>query len=182
MATLYVNTSTSGFSPTQVAPNMLNWKTGKQVIDLNAGSGTNGYFKWLTISLAGTTYTNTPLTFVFHGRGYIVPSIVTIQFASANSADPALSYFLVEGHFRNFYAKKTATSTWDFFVQKAEAYDNCSIVDFNKNISYDSKKLTFKNEIVTALPSGYVTAANNNPIVVSSAQPTGPNAMIWIKG
>ena len=51
----------------------------------------------------------------------------------------------------------TSGSTTSIYVKKSEAYDQLGVLEFLKD-SYDAFTVTWKNEFVSSLPSGYKTA------------------------
>ena len=51
----------------------------------------------------------------------------------------------------------TSGSTTSIYVKKSEAYDQLGVLEFLKD-SYDEFTVTWKNEFVSSLPSGYKTA------------------------
>lgn len=123
----------------------------------SAGSGTSGYFKVCTIKNT-KTYDNQPLTLIITERGRRTAMKVTIAFVNYNSTDPALNYFFCEGTNYGAYLVKSATSTWDLYVTKAEGYDNLCVADMWRHPAYNTSITWHDNAYVTALPSGYYTA------------------------
>ena len=118
-------------------------------------TGTNGYIKFATINLAGTTYQNQPIRIAIAQRGRY--GSFKLCFASANSADPTVEQFVKTGQI-NVYIHKSATSTWDLYLKKSEAYDDIDVTVY-ENGSHNSFKFTWVDTLVSALPSGYVTAS-----------------------
>lgn len=118
-------------------------------------SGTNGYVKFATIDLTGTTYQNQPIRIAIAQRGRY--GSFKLRFASANSADPAVEQFVKTGQIE-VYIHKKATSTWDLYLKKTEAYDDIDVTVY-ENGSHNSFKFTWVDTLVSALPSGYVTAS-----------------------
>ena len=117
--------------------------------------GTNGYIKFATINLAGTTYQNQPIRIAIAQRGRY--GSFKLRFASVNSADPTAEQFVKTGQIE-VYIHKSATSTWDLYLKKSEAYDDIDVTVY-ENGSHNSFKFTWVDTLVSALPSGYVTAS-----------------------
>lgn len=118
-------------------------------------SGTNGYIKFATINLAGTTYQNQPIRIAIAQRERY--GSFKLRFASVNSADPTVEQFVKTGQIE-VYIHKSATSTWDLYLKKSEAYDDIDVTVY-ENGSHNSFKFTWVDTLVSALPSGYVTAS-----------------------
>ena len=118
-------------------------------------SGTNGYVKFATIDLTGTTHQNQPIRIAIAQRGRY--GSFKLRFASVNSADPAVEQFVKTGQIE-VYIHKKATSTWDLYLKKSEAYDDIDVTVY-ENGSHNSFKFTWVDTLVSALPSGYVTAS-----------------------
>lgn len=127
----------------------------------NANSGTSGYLKIATIKIT-TTYQNVPIQIVLTQRGRVGAATVHIIFNGANSTDPTLKSFFYEtiNDTYNIYIVKSATSTWDLYIQKSEAYDSVGILDYSTNLYYMTPKVEWKNEFAASVPSGYTAAYN----------------------
>ncbi len=140
-----------------------------------AGAGSSGYFLLAQIVIKGT-YQNQPISLSVVNRNGI-PSTVWITFANANNTNPGLSKFSKSGS-AEFYIVKSATSTWNLYVKKAEAYDNLSVTEFEKGSYMGSTDVTWKSSYVTSLPSGYVTAAQT----IATAEWCYNNDVTYING
>lgn len=81
-------------------------------IAMCSGGGKYQYFKIATIKIT-SSYINRPIVFELSGRGKLF-SLVTIRFASTSSNDPTLEVFQTNQD-RDFYIKKTGTSTWEVY-------------------------------------------------------------------
>lgn len=132
-------------------------KQGSYVHYTRGTSGTAGYARIATIKV-NTNYANVPIEFKLLQRR-LTPAVYSITFANADSTDPALSTFYHYNITTPAYLVKTTTSTWDFYVQKSEAYDGISVVELN-NSKYmeDAVTITWQSDQVSTLPSGYVTS------------------------
>ena len=118
-------------------------------------SGTKGYIKFATINLAGTTYQNQPIRIAIAQRGRY--GSFKLRFASESSTDPTVEQFVKTGQIE-VYIHKSATSTWDLYLKKSEAYDDIDVTVY-ENGSHNSFKFTWVDTLVSALPSGYITAS-----------------------
>lgn len=117
--------------------------------------GTNGYVKFATIDLTGTTYQNQPIRIAIAQRGRY--GSFKLRFASVNSADPAVEQFVKTGQIE-VYIHKSATSTWDLYLKKSEAYDDIDVTVY-ENGSHNSFKFTWVDTLVSTLPTGYTSAS-----------------------
>lgn len=94
---------------------VLNGKLDKNTaggIAMCGGGGKYQYFKIATIKIT-SSYVNRPIVFELSGRGKFF-SLITIRFASTSSNDPILEVFQTNQD-RDFYMKKTGTSTWEVY-------------------------------------------------------------------
>lgn len=120
--------------------------------------GKTGYicFAQLTVT---ETYANNPLEFVLLRRGASTPCKVSIKFVNSNSVDPNISTLVVMGESYNVYAYKSATSTWELYAMKSEAYDILTILTANYphrgiSVTYPGTQVNTKH-----------TTSTNNPVV-----------------
>lgn len=133
---------------------------GGQCIHNAAGtSGSAGYVNIIQIQITGT-YANTPLRFSYIRRGDFSSTDVFISFTNANNTDPVINKFIAKGSNRAIYIVKSATSTFNVYIQKSENYDNIAITAFERNYGHDGNRVTvtFKNSHASSLPSGYKQA------------------------
>lgn len=128
---------------------------GTYVENFAAGHGTSGYIKICTLTIGGT-YQNQPIIFgVIQRTRY---GRIILQFNSSADTKPSgFSIFQSSGNI-NPYIVKTGDSTWDLYIQKSEAYDQIEITELYKGEYQNAITITWKNEIATSLPSGYVSA------------------------
>lgn len=118
--------------------------------------GTAGYLRIATITIGGN-YQNAPIEFKILQRG-TQANTYSIQFTNADSSDPTLAYFYHYGS-RAAYLVKTATSTWDLYVQKTEGYDAVTVTKLEKR--YDiATTITWRSDQVSSLPTGYTASVN----------------------
>lgn len=146
---------------------------------MHEGSGTSGqtgYVRLATLKIVAT-YTNMPTVIRYINRGRM-PVDVVIRFKNANTTDPELDFIeqtveLTNYGYQQSFLIKTGTSTWDFIVQKAEAYDGIRILDCQPAYGIT---VAFKNEQLSALPSGYKAATVYYRAMTTS---TVANATTW---
>ena len=127
---------------------------GLTVKSLNGGSGTAGYMHVARITI-GSAYQNQPISFDIQQRNRY--GSIILQFQSANSHDPDLSYIQKRGNIEA-YIVKSSTGVWDLYVQKSEGYDVIEVIDIGKGEYMTLTTIEWKNVTVTTLPTGYITA------------------------
>ena len=138
-------------------PNSINANFGTYSVVCDAAGGTSGYFRYATVKVTGT-YVNGNIRLLIGGRG-ILPTVADIRFANTSGLDPDLGLWY-EGP-RPIYAKKTATSTWDLYIAKEEAYGKTIVTVIGPGqLICGGLVWTWKNEAVSSLPSGYITGTN----------------------
>lgn len=133
-------------------------KQGQYVHSANGGSTTSGYV--LIARLAVTdVYDNQPLEIEFVRRGDASSTKLYVRFQSGNTSDPALGSFRAIGDSSEAYLYKSATSTWDLYIEKTEAYDTIDILSMKAGKYWRARTtITWMNSLVTTLPSGYTQA------------------------
>ncbi|MDU5101149.1 MAG: hypothetical protein E6240_01805 [Clostridium butyricum] len=127
---------------------------GLTVKSLNGGSGTAGYMHVARITI-GSAYQNQPISFDIQQRNRY--GSIILQFQSANSHDPDLSYIQKRGNIEAYMVKSSA-GVWDLYVQKSEGYDVIEVIDMGKGEYMTLTTIEWKNVTVTTLPTGYITA------------------------
>lgn len=134
-------------------------KKGSRVHTAEGTSGTSGYVFIAQITFTGN-YQNQPIymQIVQRDRDF---STLEMRFSNVNSTDPALSIFNKTGGVEA-YLYKSATSTWDLFIKKSEAYDKIDIVDFKKGQYMQYTNITWANTLYEAVPTGSVAAQSGN--------------------
>ena len=128
---------------------------GSWVHRVDAGGGTNGYWKICEIKVTGG-YCNQPTEITYTQRGQNQTCHLYIRFMSMNSSTPVVESLTYRGATSGAYSL-TSGSTTSIYVRKSEAYDQLGILEFLKD-SYNLFTVTWKNEFVSSLPSGYKTA------------------------
>ena len=139
-----------------------------------AGMVSDAYFYAYQIKI-NNAYVNQPIYFRVHQRSRW--GEIWIQWNSIDSNDPTIGSFVKTGNI-NAYIQKSATSTWNLYIQKQEAYDSIAIVQLGIGDYTNSKvTLTLKNTTVTSLPSGYTTASTyTNTMNISGNAATATTA------
>ena len=117
------------------------------------GSGQNWYIKVATITITGS-YVNRPLVFEFVGRGQLY-SVVQILFASVNNTDPGISSFTSSNN-RDFYIRKTATSTWELIAKYSEPWGDIRLCRYFTSNNPSAKVTIGLTNIGTSAPSGLI--------------------------
>ena len=135
----------------------------------SAGSGAAGYYCIAQFKIT-STYLDAPIEIEVCDRGK--PSLTTfsIRFANENSTDPAVSSLTYRGFGLTAYICKSATSTWQLWVQANGTYSaitihsiKCSYMS-KMTISYPETYLSNSN-FETAIASGGSLATNTMAIV-----------------
>lgn len=132
-------------------------------------SGTAGYVLIATIKIKAN-YAGMPLVMELVNRGTtsVTPKLY-IRFKSADTSDPVIETFGYTDKNPGAYLHKSATSTWDLYVQKSEAWDSINILRYHRSEYLEAKlDLTWKNVHATALPDGATAATNISPYASTS--------------
>lgn len=131
---------------------------GTMVHNATGTSGTVGYVNIAEFNLAGTTYQNMPIQLDVFRRRMSMATRLYIWFDPVDSSDPAIAHLGYEGAGTDtdFYIYKSATSTWQLYIKKTEGYDNIGIAEYKTNFSYARHKITFKDVLVSSVPSGAI--------------------------
>lgn len=130
-------------------------------------NGTRGYVKIATLKVLAK-YQNEPLVIELTRRSAETTCTLYIAFASENSADPALGQFKYIGTNYNCYMYKSATSTWDLYVQKSEAYDDIGVLRYHKSPYMSGVSITWTNALVTTPPTGSTVATIGGSVASAS--------------
>lgn len=121
--------------------------------------GSSGYVKIATFTIS-SAYRDCNITVEYTRRGYI-PVRLYIKWANVSSTDPDLSSFRFvhpTSTTCTAFMHKSATSTWDLYIQKAENNDSISIIDCKKPGHMSDVPISWVDEHASSLPSGYVAA------------------------
>lgn len=135
----------------------------------SAGSGAAGYYCIAQIKITNT-YLDAPIEIEVCDRGKVCFTTFSIRFANENSTDPAVSSLTYRGFGLTAYICKSATSTWQLWVQANGTYSaitihsiKCSYMS-KMTISYPETYLSNSN-FETAIASGGSLATNTMAIV-----------------
>lgn len=128
------------------------------VYSTTASSGTVGYQLIATLKIS-KNYQNAPIKFTVTRRRDATPTAISVTFKSVNSSDPELESLQVWGTTAEVWINKSATSTWDLYVQKTEAYDIVEVIEYHKP-PYDSGiSVTFSEVVVSTVPTSAIQAS-----------------------
>ena len=132
-------------------------KNGSMVARETGAIGVNGYVKMIQIKILNN-YANYPIIFEITGRSWTSSNKLYVQFENDSGSDPQLNSFLIDNTPQYKVAiVKSATSTWDIYMQKSEGYGSCNICSmFNTNYVSDRMQITFPDTLVSSLPEGAV--------------------------
>ena len=155
---------------------MKNKMTGGHWVHSSRGtSGTAGYVKLATLTV-NQEYCNSPIRITIAQRKQTMQSELSILFQGVSGKDPAVSSFIYTGGSISAYIVKTATSTWDLYVLKAEAYDVVGVTDFSMNFEHiTAVKVDWIIDTQAAsVPTGYIqaTAAATTTTGTTTAEKT----------
>ena len=121
--------------------------------------GTAGYTKIARITI-GNAYVNACIQIKVIKR-YYEPTTYNIMFKSDAGSDPTV-YTFYHDPYQPAYLVKATTSTWDLYISKV-AYDDITVVDYSLPVyleEYNRITLTWMDEGVATLPSGYIASTN----------------------
>lgn len=142
-----------------------------------ATSSSAGYLKILTLTIVAAN-ADEPTCFKFSFRnGY--PVEVIIRFKTSNELDPTLSALSLSHNYPNatapkVYIAKSATSTWEVYVEKLSTWDVISILDMSVSTKHS---VQFVNEQVSNLPEGATQALDYSGVAKTAETLTGGS---WI--
>ena len=101
-----------------------------------SGEGNSvGYFLIATLKVI-SNYINDDFILEANSRGFGF-SRIQVRFKSDNTTDPTLESYKQEGD-GNWYIAKTATSTWNIYCSKNEAWARCSVTGLSYKSGYIS--------------------------------------------
>lgn len=149
----FVTTGAQTFAGTKTFNSPLIPLGGSYVHSATGTSGTSGYVKIATFKINGT-YQNMPIVIELVDRVRKGSCVLNIQFQNVNSNDPTLATFTFEGVDYNCHLYKSATSTWDLYVQKGEAHGQPTVVRFHKSPYMSKVAVTWTNAHADTIPSG----------------------------
>lgn len=135
-------------------------RTGNRYVCSSPGTaGTAGYVRIATLTHVAAN-ADTPITFVFSRRLEETPMTVHVQFKTdSTTVDPDLKRICYEGSNYGAFLVKSATSTWDLYVQKVSAYDTITMQDWYSSATIKGRlEITFPGDLVSALPTPWYRA------------------------
>lgn len=142
---------------------------GQFVHSAHGASGKQGYVKVAQLKIA-YDYQNTPIEITFARRSDRTPTKLSILFASIETNDPTLENFTYMGSSNTAWMYKSATSTWDLYIQKSEAYDNVGILQYYHPQQDAGINIVWTDAFATQLPSGTVQATISKGYKVGYAE------------
>lgn len=148
--------------------------------------GTPGYIKFAQIEITAA-YVDSPISIGIVQRHKRSPVKLYITFNGGDTTNPTLSnsYFVFDGDddYNIYISSVVGTSKWDLYIEKSEAWDGVTFIDYTANIADMGGKytLTWLNEHANALPEiGYQKATNlNNLTRYNASNSIDPNTTIY---
>lgn len=142
------------------------------------GSGTYQYYKVATLTITDA-HINYPIVFEVSKRNIAISHNVTIIFASTYSTDPNIST-LSTNEDNKWYIKKTATSTWELYVDTENVWSPVIIHRIYGYVIDNGVTVTINGTGVSSIPSdsvgavyrGNVNFANSAGSATSATQAT----------
>ena len=138
----------------------------------SAGAGTNGYLHIASVSV-GASHQNSPIEFKIAQRGRKTMPTLSLSLLNENNNTPGINAFTKDSTDVDAYVKDNGTGVYDIYVKKTESYDRVDIVDYKKGEYLDGTTVTWKDALVTTLPSGTVTASLLGGVSFDKIYPVG---------
>lgn len=135
--------------------NTINNKTNVSYLNFSSGGNTKGFFKIATLQVK-QNYANQNIIFGVNHRehGY---TECRIRFSNAGNTDPGMRSFKQTGTpARAWRIIKTATSTWDLYLAKADVWDGGRVTKFDN--PYGENMLITWSGASADLPEGALVA------------------------
>lgn len=135
--------------------NTINNKTNVSYLNFSSGGNTKGFFKIATLQVK-QNYANQNIIFGVNHRehGY---TECRIRFSNAGNTDPGMGSFKQTGTpARAWRIIKTATSTWDLYLAKADVWDGGRVTKFDN--PYGENMLITWSGASADLPEGALVA------------------------
>lgn len=137
-----------------------------------AGAGTSGYIHIASITINGS-YQNAPIEFKIAQRGKKVQPTLSLSLYNANNTTPGINAFTKDSTEIDAYVKDNTNGVYDIYIKKTESYDRVDVVDFKKGEYMSSTVISWKDALVTALPSGTITASLSGGVTFDKIYPVG---------
>lgn len=135
--------------------NTINNKTNVSYLNFSSGGNTKGFFKIATLQVK-QNYANQNIIFGVNHRGHGYTEC-RIRFSNAGNTDPGMGSFKQTGTpARAWRIIKTATSTWDLYLAKADVWDGGRVTKFDN--PYGENMLITWSGASADLPEGALVA------------------------
>ena len=128
--------------------------------------GSSGYVHLATI-VVYTGYANAPIELTITRRADSQPTKIVVLFNNDDSNDPALRTFSVFGATTDVWIYKSAVSTWELYVKKAESFDEVDVIEHHNPV-YNNITVTWQKDHISTLPDGAVQATVGEFLGVAS--------------
>ena len=128
-----------------------------------------GYLKIATIVIPAS-YMDSPIEFDVITRNADRSTRVSLLFNGGSGNDPSLKSLTKVGP-HNVYIHKSATSTWDIYVQTKTVYEMVVLSNLTYGCQFVDKAntfITYSNSYVASLPTGYTEATLANVDMISN--------------
>lgn len=163
----FVTTGAQTFAGIKTFDNPIIPLQGSYIHSATGTAGTVGYVKIATFKISGS-YQNMPMVLELVDRVRKGSCVLNIQFQNVNSSDPTLATFTYEGVDYNCYMYKSASGTWDLYVQKGEGHGQPTVVRFHKSPYMSKVAVTWTNVHADAAPSGATKAVLGGNVAYAS--------------
>lgn len=146
-------TGTSTVSGNQTVNGYGIFPKGTQGKILNGGSGTDGYMKAFKIT-TDTSYQDQSILFDIIQRSRSGKARIILN-SSGTAGNVTIYSFTCEGSSNLYYT--VADNVLTVYIQKSEDSDNIEVINLRKGNYMNGTTITWLNETVSSLPTGYVT-------------------------
>ena len=130
---------------------------------INEGLGTNGYFYICDVTTT-SNYQNQAIKFDVLQRARHGTVFITLSSLPTTGAIGVAS-FSCTGNIAPFYV--LTNNVVKIYLAKSESYDDVEICNLEKGSYMNSTTITWVNQTVTTLPTGYVFATQEIPVPIS---------------
>ena len=146
------------------------------------GGGQNGYIKMAQIKIL-RNYSDSLIAFTIIQRFHNSPYQIHIRFNTSTGLDPTLAYFArtpTIASWAHAYIVRSATSTWDLWIQKYTDWDDIGIADVRYAQKSNVFSITYPMTFSTTMPDGateateYLNATLLNGLPLSNWQGVPP--------
>ena len=149
----------------------------------NGTGGSDGYIKFAQIQIT-RSWLDSPFSIIIDQRNRRGTCEINITFDGIDGTDPDLkqSMFTTSGDDDySVYIHKSTTSTWDLYVGKyGGLYQDVTVLNYRINEQMrNGFNITWTDEQVSSLPSGYLKAVNTNNLTRYVASGIDPNTTMY---